>query len=124
MNQFMHKSRLIILTSAIAAILTTSVLAFAGQEVAGQELPNGLTPEQVAELQALINELSAVNEHASGTISELKTLAATPPEDWTVAQLFEMQDLMNQFIHLREITSEIIPAVEKTIAELQNNIKP
>jgi division protein CdvB (Snf7/Vps24/ESCRT-III family) len=118
----MHKSRLIILTSVIAAILATSVLTSARQEVAGQETSNGLTPEQVAELQTLAKKLSEQSERMNSVISEFNSLVAKG-ENLSISDMFELQLLMNELEQFSEIMANTITATHQAIESIIRNFK-
>jgi hypothetical protein len=120
MNQIMHKSRLIFLTSAITAILTTSVLASARQEVAGQETPNGLTPEQVAELQAIVKKLSGQIESMNDVKAKLNIIAEKG-DAISIEDMFEMQLLMNRLAQLSETTNSLSAAAHEVIESIISN---
>jgi Family of unknown function (DUF5407) len=120
MNQIMHKSRLIFLTSAITAILTTSVLASARQEVAGQETPNGLTPEQVAEVQAIVKKLSGQIESMNDVKAKL-SIIAEKGDALSIEDMFEIQFLINRLTQLSETTSILNAAAQEAILSIISN---
>jgi hypothetical protein len=119
----MHKSRLIILTSVIASILATSVLTSVRQEVAGQETPNGLTPEQVAELQTLAKKLSEQIQSMNSVISEFNSIVAKG-ENLSISDMFEMQLLMNLLENYSENLATTRAAANQAIESAIHSFKP